>query len=210
MAKSLVVKEEKLQEMSSEEEYSVDDSPRMAFKREFNEKSRPSPLPGTVFTSRTLDPRSVVPPASPTLPLNQFLNMLTNPGTPIEEKKALMMKPYPKEYGVLECTVRRDTSGLAQKMYPKYELVLSGSYKHVLTAKRVSFVRSSHYVITIGACDFVRSSPECLGKLRSNSAGTEYNVFDHGENPDSSYPLSKIRTQLGSIIFVRNLPFEQK
>jgi len=88
-------------------------------------------------------------------------------------------------------------------MYPKYELLLSGSYKYLISAKRVSFIRSAHYVITMSNFNFTRQCPECLGKLRSNSSGTEYNIFDHGENPDSKSPSDKVRVQFGSIVFVR-------
>jgi len=113
-----------------------------------------------------------------------------------------MKRPYPAEFGILECTIQRDKTGVAQKMYPKYALVISGCYKYLLSAKKVSFLKSAHYIITLSKKDFYRGHPEFIGKLRSNGSGNEYNIFDNGENPSTKLSLDKIRTQLGSIIFV--------
>eukprot|EP00826_Nyctotherus_ovalis_P037140 TRINITY_DN3370_c0_g9_i2.p1 TRINITY_DN3370_c0_g9~~TRINITY_DN3370_c0_g9_i2.p1 ORF type:complete len:148 (-),score=10.19 TRINITY_DN3370_c0_g9_i2:516-959(-) len=115
-------------------------------------------------------------------------------------------RPYLRDCGMLECTIRRENSGFAG-MYPQYTLLLSGSYRYLLTAKKISIVGSSHYVITRSTKDFSRSNPECLGKLRSNKAQNEYSLFDTGENPNSKASPEHIRAQLGAILFVTLLRY---
>ena len=39
--------------------------------------------------------------------------------------------------------------------------------------------------------------------IRSNFLGTEFNLWDHGENPKRSNNLTKIREQIGVIMYVR-------
>jgi len=103
---------------------------------------------------------------------------------------------------MLQCTIRRENSGFTGKMHPHYTLLLSGSYKYLLSSKKISFIGSSHYVITRSTKEFSRSNPEYLGKLRSNETGNEYSIFDKGENPNTKVVPELIRSQLGAIIFV--------
>jgi hypothetical protein len=87
-------------------------------------------------------------------------------------------------------------------MYPEYTLMLSGSYKYLLTAKRNSFVGASHYVITYDTKNFLRRHPNCLGKLRSVLEQDEYSLFDQGENPKANPSSELIRAQHASILIV--------
>jgi len=51
----------------------------------------------------------------------------------------------------------------------------------------------------------VKKSPYFLGKLRSNFLGTEFNVWDHGENPKKASNMEKVREQLGVVMYESNL-----
>jgi len=50
-----------------------------------------------------------------------------------------------------------------------------------------------------------KKSSGYLGKVRSNFLGTEFHLYDTGENPKKAKSLEKIRTQLGAVIYESNL-----
>jgi len=65
--------------------------------------------------------------------------------------------------------------------------------------------------------DFNRKSNEYIGKLRfgfssinssflprSNFLGTEFQIFDRGENPSKALTLEETRKQLGVVIYVHH------
>ena len=50
-----------------------------------------------------------------------------------------------------------------------------------------------------------KKSASFLGKVRSNFLGTEFHVYDTGENPKEAKTLEKIRKELGVVIYESNL-----
>jgi tubby-related protein 1 len=50
-----------------------------------------------------------------------------------------------------------------------------------------------------------KKSPDFLGKVRSNFLGTEFHLYDTGENPKKCKSADKIRRELGLIIYESNL-----
>jgi len=44
----------------------------------------------------------------------------------------------------------------------------------------------------------------CIGKLRSNFMGTEFNIYDNGKNPNDSKNLNEIRCQYASVVYESN------
>ena len=53
-------------------------------------------------------------------------------------------------------------------------------------------------------------SPGYMGKVRSNSSFTEYNLFGIGENPERGLPPSMVRDQLCGVSFVFSISKNRK
>ncbi len=53
--------------------------------------------------------------------------------------------------------------------------------------------------------DLNTNSPGYLGKVRSNFLGTEFRIYDTGENPGKAKTFNKIRKELGGILYESNL-----
>ena len=109
----------------------------------------------------------------------------------------------PKCVQKLECSIQRDKSGFSKKMYPKYNLVLSNNQKFLLSSQKMNMLGSAHYIITLEQVDMTKKAPGYLGKVRSDSTGTEYSIFGPGENPTAGYPPERVRNQLGAVYYVR-------
>ena len=52
--------------------------------------------------------------------------------------------------------------------------------------------------------NFTKKTDFYLGKLRANFSGTEFNIYDHGENPSKAKQIEKVRKQLGVIVIDKN------
>jgi tubby-related protein 1 len=66
-------------------------------------------------------------------------------------------------------------------------------------------------MITMDPDKAKRKGKGYLGKLRSNFLGTEFNIFDDGENPkNSKLPQEKIRNQYGAILYVTEISNNQE
>ncbi|EGR30002.1 hypothetical protein IMG5_144760 [Ichthyophthirius multifiliis] len=128
-----------------------------------------------------------------TLPENitssEMQNFLTNP-----IKKGV----------ILQMTIKRDKTGFA-RFYPKYHLCLSGDNRYLMTGKKRSSNKTSNYLISMSKDNLSKKSPDFLGKVRSNFLGTEFHLFDIGENPKKCKFPDKIRKELGLIIYDSNL-----
>jgi tubby-related protein 1 len=61
---------------------------------------------------------------------------------------------------------------------------------------------TSNYVISMKKNEFsTRNREVFLGKVRSNFLGTEFILFDEGQNPKKCKDTSLIRTQLGIVYY---------
>ena len=113
---------------------------------------------------------------------NAFIAKLTNPFTSVEELRDMFMKPVPPNIGQIMCTIVRHKSGF-NKLWPKYTLHLSDSNKFLLTGKKRSGNATSNYMITIDQEKMKKGTKGYLGKVRSNFLGTQFYLYDGGENP---------------------------
>lgn len=102
----------------------------------------------------------------------------------------------------IECTVLRNKSGLSRKIHPRYELIYAHSNKFILAAQKINTVGSAHYIITMDPSNMNKNTTGYLGKVRSNNAGTEYNLFSGGENPSTTQILEFVRAQLAAVQYV--------
>jgi len=111
-----------------------------------------------------------------------FMEKLISPFTEVDELVDMFMKPLPKEVGILECTIVRNKSGF-NYWNPKYTLILSDGERFLLNGKKRSGNKTSNYLITLDQDGLKKKGKGFLGKLRANFMGTEFAIFDQGENP---------------------------
>jgi tubby-related protein 1 len=71
-----------------------------------------------------------------------------------------------------------------------------------MSAKKRSINRTSNYLISYKKDELKKNSLYYLGKLRSNFMGTEFNIYDHGENPKKTKDAQRVREHLGVILYV--------
>ena len=79
-----------------------------------------------------------------------------------------------------------------------------GGQKYLMSAKKMALNKSSNYAIAMNKDNFSKKTDFYLGKLRANFAGTEFNIYDSGENPNKAMQIDKVRKQLGVIIIDKN------
>ena len=134
----------------------------------------------------------------------KFIASITNPVAPMEELRALFMNPVPPQIGQVKCTIIRHKSGLS-RLWPKYTLQLSDGSKFLLTGKKRSRQTTSNYLISLDREKESKNSQGYLGKVRSNFLGTEFYIYDNGENPDKAKTPEAIRTQHGVVQYETNV-----
>ena len=69
----------------------------------------------------------------------------------------------------------------------------------MLTGKKRSMQTTSNYMITIDSQKFEKDNNNYLGKVRSNFLGTEFSIYDDGQNPDKAKTPSAVRCQHGVV-----------
>jgi len=121
----------------------------------------------------------------------------------ITDMKAFLTTPCPKGYRI-ECTIKRDKSGMG-RFYPKYHCYLSHGPQYLMSGKKRAHNATSNYLISYNKNEIKKNSPFCLGKLRSNFLGTEFNIFDQGQNPGKTRDIEKLRSHLGVVLYESNL-----
>jgi tubby-related protein 1 len=103
---------------------------------------------------------------------------------------------------MFQCTIVRCKGGL-DYFYPKYNMFISETKQFLLSAKKMSLQRTSYYLLTMNQNHLTRRSPSFLGKIRypsplqpfrSNFIGTEYTIYDDGENPSKTTHLDRVRS----------------
>ena len=135
---------------------------------------------------------------------NAFIARITNPVAPIEELRSLFMNPVPPKIGQIKCTIIRHKGGL-NRWWPKYTLQLSENNKFLLTGKKRSGNKTSNYLISLDQAKESKNSQGYLGKVRSNFLGTEFYIYDNGENPDKAKSHEAIRNQHGVVQYETNV-----
>lgn len=71
-----------------------------------------------------------------------------------------------------------------------------------MTAKKQSFQTTSYYLLSTDINELTKQSPHFIGKIRSNFVGTEFTIYDTGENPSKKQAtLENTRAQWGVIFY---------
>lgn len=142
--------------------------------------------------------------AGETLPQQQQQQQpAQKPPLNIGDLNKFLFKPSRKDYGVVECYVERNRSG-ANRLFPEYCLYLKNGDRFLMTAKKRPNNKTSNYLISMQRGDLNRRSANYLGKLRSNFIGTEFNIYDGGDDGTCS-SSSNARQELGIVMFNTNL-----
>ena len=135
---------------------------------------------------------------------NDFMEKLISPFTEVEDLVDMFMKPLPKEVGILECTITRNKSGF-NFWNPKYTLILSEGERFLLNGKKRGGNKTSNYLITLDQDSLKKKGKGFLGKLRANFMGTEFVIYDQGENPKKAKNESEMRRELASVLYESNV-----
>ncbi|XP_063072334.1 tubby-related protein 1-like [Engraulis encrasicolus] len=131
------------------------------------------------------------------------------PPTPPEfdDLEQFVLQPAPQGTTV-RCKVTRDKRGMDRGFYPTYYLHLDYEKKQVflLAGRKRKKSTTSNYLISIDPTDLSRGGENFVGKLRSNTMGTKYTVFDNAQHPDRALPdMSNARQELAGIIYETNV-----
>lgn len=92
------------------------------------------------------------------------------------------------------------------RFHPKYHLYFSYGFKYLMSARKRSFNKTSNYLIAADKSNLNKNSKSFLGKVRSNFLGTEFVIYDIGNNPKKSKGgLDHVRKELGVVMYESNL-----
>lgn len=123
----------------------------------------------------------------------------------LSNMRDFISKPLKKDNDIVECYIERNRSG-KNRLYPEYCLYLKQGDKFILTAKKRPKNKTSNYLISMQRGDLSRTSSNYMGKLRSNFLGTEFVVYDDGENTDQgNIDIGQARSELAGILFQANI-----
>ncbi|XP_053397011.1 tubby protein-like isoform X9 [Mercenaria mercenaria] len=120
-----------------------------------------------------------------------------------------VLKPAPQ--GVtIKCRITRDKKGVDRGMYPTYFLHMEREdakrdVKRIflLAGRKRKKSKTSNYLISTDPTDLTRGGEAFVGKLRSNLLGTQFTLFDSGENPKQG--MDRARKELIGIVYETNV-----
>ena len=100
---------------------------------------------------------------------------------------------------MLQFEIGREKGGL-NFMNPFFKLYIEKNKDEkfvIMFAKKKLFNKGSNYIITLDKKKGKRDSELCLGKLRGDAAGDNYNLYNNGENPKqlNKIPINNIRNE---------------
>lgn len=116
-----------------------------------------------------------------------------------------VLKPAPQ--GVtIKCRITRDKKGVDRGIYPTYYLHMEredGKKTFLLAGRKRKKSKTSNYLLSTDPTDLTRGGEAFVGKLRSNLLGTQFTLFDNGENPKGG--VDKARKELIGVVYETNV-----
>lgn len=112
---------------------------------------------------------------------------------------------FPPPGQMVQCTITRDKSSIGKKFLPVYHVTLSKEGTYLLTAKKRGFNKTSNYVLAAKPNELQKNSPFCIGKVRSNFLGTEFNAYSSGKNPSKSKKVDLWRYHYACVKYEKNI-----
>lgn len=126
------------------------------------------------------------------------------------DMRTFLTTPIPQEYGMFECFVTRERSSLGGLFFPKYYMWFEKKGLFLMGARKRKKNKSSNYLISLSKTDLSRKSKNFVAKVRSNLLGTQFQMFDEGDNPKKlKSKTARPRNQLGCVFYEPN-PFGYK
>lgn len=122
-----------------------------------------------------------------------------------ENLDEFVMKPAPQ--GVtMKCRITRDKRGIDRGIYHTYYLHLErddGKKTFLLAGRKRGKSATSNYLISTDPIDLSRAGEAYTGKLRSNLLGTQFTLFDRGDNPKQG--METARKELIGVVYETNV-----
>ncbi|XP_052709331.1 protein king tubby 1-like isoform X5 [Crassostrea angulata] len=116
-----------------------------------------------------------------------------------------VLRPAPQGH-VMKCRITRDKKGVDRGIYPTYFLHLEkedGKKVFLLAGRKRKKSATSNYLLSTDPTDLSRGGEAYVGKLRANLLGTQFTLFDNGDNPKTNY--ENARKELVGIIYETNV-----
>lgn len=104
---------------------------------------------------------------------------------------------------MLRCNIVRERTAF-NLLHPKYFLYHEDGNKFLMSARKRKKSKSSNYLLSLEKDDLTRASKNYFGKLRANFLGTEFAMFDNGDNP-SAPQTGAPRQQYGCVFYDTNI-----
>uniref|UniRef100_A0AAF5Q623 Tub domain-containing protein n=2 Tax=Wuchereria bancrofti TaxID=6293 RepID=A0AAF5Q623_WUCBA len=108
-----------------------------------------------------------------------------------------------------KCRITRDKKGVDRGIYPTYYLHLEKDEEKrifLLAARKRKKSATANYLISIDPTDLKRYGNSFVGKVRSNALGTQFTLYDNGENPKKSWVIGdSVRQELAAVIYDTNV-----
>ncbi|XP_071115173.1 tubby-related protein 3-like isoform X4 [Haliotis cracherodii] len=104
---------------------------------------------------------------------------------PGEDLDDFVLRPAPQGVTV-KCRITRDKKGVDRGIFPTYFLHMEkddGKKTFLLAGRKRKKSATSNYLISTDPTDLSRTGESFIGKLRSNLLGTQFTLFDNGDNP---------------------------
>ncbi|XP_041350577.1 tubby-related protein 3-like isoform X2 [Gigantopelta aegis] len=125
-----------------------------------------------------------------------------DPGEDLDE---FVIKPAPQGVTV-KCRITRDKKGVDRGIFPTYYLHMEkddGKKTFLLAGRKRKKSATSNYLISTDPTDLSRGGESFVGKLRSNLLGTQFTLFDNGENPKKS--VDGARREMVAVAYETNV-----
>jgi tubby-related protein 1 len=106
--------------------------------------------------------------------------------------------------GLLRCYVSRIRTGVISTTQ-KFTLNVERGDKFMLSGRKRANKQTSNFLISLDADDLERQSQNFQGKVRANFTGTDFVIFDNGENPDKATSQKPARAELGAVLYATNI-----
>ncbi|XP_064613121.1 tubby-related protein 3-like isoform X2 [Liolophura sinensis] len=125
-----------------------------------------------------------------------------------ENLDEFVLRPAPQG-STMKCRITRDKKGIDRNVYPTYYLHVErddGRKIFLLAGRKRKKSATSNYLISTDPTDLSRGGESYIGKLRSNLLGTQFTLFDQGDNPKK--PVgdgTNVRRELVGIAYETNV-----
>ncbi|XP_027776279.2 tubby-related protein 2 [Marmota flaviventris] len=127
-----------------------------------------------------------------------------------EDLETYVLRPAQRGH-MVQCCISRDKHGVDKGLFPIYFLYLEvedGRKHFLLAGRKRKRSKTSNYLISLDPEDLSRDGDSFVGKVRSNTLGTKFIIFDNGTSPDRKHLVpdtDRLREELGVVYYETNV-----